>query len=107
MHDYLGWAAFMGAWVLPTLSMATATIIWTAVFGWIAQYAKAHKNVPTPLVHLVMLAVGAAVFVLAMPPTAQDDQWWQHLWNFVWAPAGVGSALAGAGLAKKTDSITK
>ncbi len=73
--------------------------------GWVAQFAKAYKQVPTPIVQVLCMGVGFGCYAMCHHYAANDAQWFQN--GIAWAMAvpGMSSFAAGAGLAPKTDSI--
>lgn len=77
--------------------------------GWLGQhYLKGNTAFNTSLAHALMAVVGFGLYVLANPFQNVDPSQWL-LAGIIWTGAiiGSGSIVAGAGLAAKTDSVTK
>lgn len=72
--------------------------------GWVAQFAKAYKNVPTPAVQAACMAIGFACYAMGHHYQVADSAWFDN--GIAWAMAvpGMASFAAGTGMAPKTDS---
>ena len=72
--------------------------------GWVAQFAKAYKRVPTPVVQAVCMCIGFGCYAMGHHYDAENSTWFEN--GIAWAMAvpGMASFAAGAGLAPKTDS---
>jgi hypothetical protein len=72
--------------------------------GYIAQHAKAYKQVPTVVVQLACFGVGFGAYALGHHWTPENTDWLEN--GIAWAIAvpGVSSFAGAAGLAPKTDS---
>lgn len=76
------------------------------ITGWLGQhYLKGNSGFNTTLAHAIMGGVAFGLYAIGNPfPQVNTSQW--LLAGLTWAGAviGLGSTLAGAGVAAKTDS---
>lgn len=83
-----------------------ACAVGSALAGWAGQhFFKANPSFSTNIAHAAQFAVAFALYALGSPFSTSDPTAWL-MGGFTWATAaiGIGSVMAGAGLAAKTDS---
>ena len=73
----------------------------TLAFGYTAQFAKAHPRIPSWVVDVVQLAIGAGIYMLGHPPVA-DYIYVRDCIVWAFALPGLSSTAGHAGFAPKT-----
>lgn len=84
--------------------LATAGVLVVAL-GYVGQWIKAAKAIPTWVAHLAVAASTVAAWALVrLPASGHVREWLVQCVAFSLMAWGVGSFAAGAKLAPKTDS---
>lgn len=81
--------------------MAVAALI----SGWVGQWIKAHKNVPTIVVNFALLGVGVLFFWISTPLTGPWRPWLMSAVTWGLATIGASTFSATTGMAPKTDTL--
>jgi predicted benzoate:H+ symporter BenE len=89
---------------LPPVAWADLNMAAIAVVGWLAQFAKAHKQIPTALVQGVLLGIGFAFYAYGHRDPAAEN-WLRDGIMWAFGLPGFASVAAGVKLAPQTDSI--
>jgi hypothetical protein len=71
------------------------------IIGYVAQFARAHPNIPAWSMDVAVLGIGLGCFIIANPPVG-DIVYWRDAIAFAFALPGIGSVSAHIGLAPKT-----
>lgn len=72
--------------------------------GYLGQWLKSFKNIPTPVAQGVLSAIAVALYALQTPPSQPITAWLMSAVMWALAVLGAASAAAGLGIAPKTDS---
>ena len=74
------------------------------LIGYLGQWLKSFKNIPTAATQVVLALVAVFLFGLQTPPTAPLTSWLMQAITWAFAVIGVASVSAAARIAPKTDS---
>lgn len=87
--------------------MTNEQVIAAAAVGYVVQWLKAFKWIPTWAVQVVTLVIVAACYAafVAAPTPAGWQAWARDVVGFGLSALGVASVAGAAGAAPKTDSI--
>jgi hypothetical protein len=74
------------------------------LIGYLGQWLKSFKNIPTPATQAVLAVVAVLLFALQTPPAPPLTSWLMQAITWAFAVVGVASVSAATRLAPKTDS---
>ena len=74
------------------------------LIGYLGQWLKSFKNIPTSATQAVLAVVAVSLFALQTPPAAPLTAWLMQAITWAFAVLGVASVSAATRLAPKTDS---
>jgi hypothetical protein len=77
----------------------------TLLIGYAAQWAKAHKKVPTVLVQLACMGATFGLYAIEFHYSAANSSWLVNGVSRAMAAVGAASFSAASGIAPKTDSF--